>query len=273
MKPRTRLILAAAAALVALALIAVPARAALRESILQLDNSRMTGAAEGVGQTFTVTQSGYITQIDLWMLDTATGTLEIRVGGSPNGTLLYSKPVSYVKGGPNAFLISEPVRVNAGGQYTVLLSSDRLDKGDARFSEGDAYAGGTWWLRAVDRWKAPGSEHDLYFRVLIEDAPSGFVSSEQPPVAPGLPTAGDPAAFPTVNGQQACGLFSVDWHGVRIVDPDWFPACPSDPAALRVACLTDKGSWTVNTVSDDEIKDGLLYVTIKQSGTCGVFPR
>jgi len=88
--------------------------------------------AHGIGQSFTAGLSGYLNKIDLYMVDYGSSgivfTLSIYSGESVSGAALAtatfsSKDIPYNPGGWVSVLFDKPTQVQAGQQYTMLLTS------------------------------------------------------------------------------------------------------------------------------------------------------
>jgi hypothetical protein len=113
----------------------------------QLDSPYAAGGADN-WQSFTAGVSGLLRQLDLGVLsptgaDGAPGTLSIYVGEGVGGTLLTTQPITYNQvGGLQAYLLTTPVPVTAGQQYTYRFQTPTLVVAFVSMSVLNPYGGG-----------------------------------------------------------------------------------------------------------------------------------
>lgn len=125
-----------------------------------------------VGQSFTPTTSGSITQVGL---NTNGGEFRIWIhrGASTTGTQLYYDPLTVISvAGVNSvkmYTLDTPVPVTAGQVYTVVAMPANFSYGTRKFGRGsgDVYAGGTGYYSVSGTPANIGA--DLTFKVVIED--------------------------------------------------------------------------------------------------------
>jgi hypothetical protein len=180
--PVTRLVVAM---LVALAALAIPARAVAAEVVDQANvpasdpNSRVGWYA--VAQTFTVGKSGRLTSADVWT-DNISGPapqmkVEIRPtdgNGIPTSTVLASATTTITAAtAGGSFKLATPPWVIAGEKYALVLTTD--NPGASPWYDwltvGDAYPGGSIWTFSNGSWGAFEAGDDLVFRTHVDTTP------------------------------------------------------------------------------------------------------
>ncbi len=178
--------------LLALILTLVPILAALPTSTAAatdtLDQTSGAGdpgssyRANGLAQSFTAGKSGFLNQIDLYMVDYgSTGivfTLNIYAGQSVTGTLLASATfgssnIPYNPGGWLSVLFDQPAQVQAGQQYTMHLTSSISDTPQTTWKlyATDVYAGGRAYTSSS--W----SDYDMGFITYVGDSPRDYTTT------------------------------------------------------------------------------------------------
>lgn len=138
--------------------------------------------ANGLAQSFTAGKSGYLNQIDLYMVDYGSSgivfTLNIYAGQSVSGTVLASATFSssdipYSPGGWMSVLFDQPVQVQAGQQYTMHLTSSIGDTPQTAWKlySTDVYPGGRAYTSSS--W----SDYDMGFTTYVGDSPRDYTTT------------------------------------------------------------------------------------------------
>lgn len=139
----------------------------------------------GVAQTFTPTRSGLLDRVDLFVSSDWRATLGLKAeiwptdgGGAPIGpalasTLVPPGGVSLVTPDWVAVQFAAPVLVTAGVRYAIVASADGVEHYPWLGSEGDPYAGGSYFTSGslrLDSWVAE-TDRDLAFRTYLVATP------------------------------------------------------------------------------------------------------
>ncbi|WP_156314017.1 MBG domain-containing protein [Lysinibacillus sp. ZYM-1] len=138
--------------------------------------------AHGNGQSFTAGLSGYLNKVDLYMADYGSSaivfTLSIYSGESVSGSALAtatfsSKDIPYNPGGWVSVLFDKPTQVQAGLQYTMLLTSSIGDTPQTAWKvyNSDVYGGGQAYTE--NNW----SNNDFGFITYVGQSPSDYTTS------------------------------------------------------------------------------------------------
>ena len=269
-----------------LLVVALPASAAVVETIEQLQQTAQSSGYEGGGQTFYPHTSGYVTSITFWPADSSSGTLSIYQGTPWGGTLLYSQPASWSNGSQTTITLDTPVAVSAWTMHSFVFQTVVESGGDFFYASGytlgyDPYSEGDVFFHAEPSGWFPMDYYDAYFRVVIDDQGPAIPSSSSPTEtfkepwfwAPS-PLNNDAFSMYPANaaGTPACGAFDAGWWGIKYIDPGNFEGCPTDPGDVTVMCFNENGEWSADYVTQ-EVVDGVLQATIYQHGLCALFPE
>jgi len=163
----------------------LPASAAAADAPDQTSGAGDPGStyrASGLAQSFTAGKSGYLNQIDLYMVDYGSSgivfTLSIYAGQSVSGTVLASATfgssnIPYNPGGWMTVLFDQPAQVQAGQQYTMHLTSSIGDTPQTAWKlyTTDVYPGGKAYTSF--NW----SDYDMGFATYVGDSPRDFTTT------------------------------------------------------------------------------------------------
>ncbi|MCE4042753.1 S-layer homology domain-containing protein [Lysinibacillus fusiformis] len=138
--------------------------------------------AHGKGQSFTAGLSGYLNKIDLYMVDYGSSgivfTLSIYAGESVSGAALAtatfsSKDIPYNPGGWVNVLFDQPTQVQAGQQYTMLLTSSIGDTPQTSWKvyTSDVYGGGQAYTE--NNW----TNYDFGFNTYVGQSPRDYTTT------------------------------------------------------------------------------------------------
>ena len=138
--------------------------------------------ANGLAQSFTAGKSGYLNQIDLYMVDYGSPeivfTLSIYGGQSVSGTVLASavfdsSNIPYAPGGWLNVLFDQPAQVQAGQQYTMHLTSSigETPQTTWKLYTTNVYAGGNAYT--ASNW----SNYDMGFTTYVGDSPRDYTTT------------------------------------------------------------------------------------------------
>lgn len=141
-----------------------------------------TYRAHGLAQSFTAGETGYLNQIDLYMVDYGSSgivfTLSIYEGQSVSGTVLASATfgssnIPYNPGGWMTVLFDQPAQVQAGQQYTMHLTSSIGDTPQSAWKlyTTDVYPGGRAYTDS--NW----SNYDMGFTTYVGNSPRDFTTT------------------------------------------------------------------------------------------------
>jgi len=134
----------------------------------QLIGSNAAGSLDQ-WQSFTVSQSGLLTKIELWVSSptspaSSPGTIRIYAGEGTSGALLATESVSFGDPGEfHQFALSARPRVTAGNQYTIRFSVASISVGWVYLSIANPYPGGrasvdSSWDYAFKTYVAPACD-------------------------------------------------------------------------------------------------------------------
>lgn len=138
--------------------------------------------AHGKGQSFTAGLSGYLNKINLYMVDYGSSgivfTLSIYAGESVSGAALAtatfrSIDIPYNPGGWVSVLFDQPTQVQAGQQYTMLLTSSIGDTPQTAWKvyTSDVYGGGQAYTE--NNW----TNYDFGFNTYVGQSPRDYTTT------------------------------------------------------------------------------------------------
>ncbi|MCA9918312.1 MAG: hypothetical protein KC445_10190 [Anaerolineales bacterium] len=117
-------------------------------------------------QTFVPTQTGNITSVTIYPINTASGGVQIYAGAG-GGTLLHDQAVSWVGNQPQTVVLTNPVPVTAGQTYTLNPNGVTLGASCCTI---DNYPDGEMYINGASYYSQYGNVADLYFQVVIENS-------------------------------------------------------------------------------------------------------
>lgn len=130
-------------------------------------------ASDNTGQSFTTSQAGQITKIEVKLKQTTTNSvLKIFVGNTVSGTALYQQSGLNLGSGWQTITLNTPFDVNASQQYTFQVT-----RASILYNVGNSYTGGNFWYNAISY-----TTFDAVFKVSIAVAGGGVAFQAENPV-------------------------------------------------------------------------------------------